>query len=299
MKQLKHFLESIDSDHTRRAYRTDLQRYFDHLHSGQGSQAVEDAEAADVQQFLNEMSREGLSESTRRRRFSAVRRLYDWLVDHEEASWNPARASSVSLDHDPTIDASPRFLSKEDLERVVAAAEAFSATRARDRAIVLVIIYGALRRGELAMLDIEDVRPLARHWVIDLPRGSSSRGGFVKIPSVVADAVQKTTATYDTDQGPLWQSFSNRNRGERLSPDALYKRVRRLGRAADLDGLDIETLRRSGLRLAAQSGARPDQIQMHARLQHPTSAHRYFAEETEASRLRNTAGDLLDLEIDE
>lgn len=297
MRQLEQFLDSIDSDHTRRAYQTDLGRYLNHLEGGQAERAVEDAEAADVQRFLDEMNREGLSESTRRRRFSAVRRFYDWLVEHGEASWNPARASSVSLDHTPNVDASPRFLSKEDLESVVAAAGGPSATGVRDRAIVLLIIYGALRRSELAALDIGDIRPLARHWVIDLPGNSGGRGGFVKIPSVVAEAVQKATDTYDSDQGALWQSFSNRNQGERLSPDALYKRVRHLGRIAGLDGLDIETLRRSGLRLAAQSGARPDQIQTHARLQHPTSTLRYFEAETGGSRLRNTAGDLLDLEI--
>lgn len=298
MKQLGQFLDNIDSDHTRRAYQTDLGEYISYLQDRKTEGATEDAEAADVEQFLANMSREGLAKSTRRRRLSAVRQFYDWLVERGEASWNPARASSVSLHDDSNVDASPRFLPKADLEKVVAAPETSSTTGVRDRALVLVIIYGALRRGELAALDIGDIRPLARHWVVDLPSRKSGRGGFVKVPSVVADAVQQAVATYDSDQGPLWQSFSNRNRGQRLSPDALYKRIRHLGRAAGLDGLDIETLRRSGLRLAAQSGARPDQIQAHARLQHPTSALRYFEAETKVSRLRNTAGDLLDLEVE-
>lgn len=298
MRALAPFLNELSSDHTRRAYKADLSRYLDHLQSRNPECTLEDATATDVQQFLDAMKQQGQSESTRRRRLSAVRRLYDWLVEKGDADRNPARASTVTLSREPEAETEPQFLSKDQLEHIVAAAGEASVTGPRDRAIVLVVIYGALRRGDLAALDIADVRPLARHWVVDLPGGPNSRGGFVKVPSLVADAVQRAVDTYDADEGPLWQSFSNRNRGQRMSPDALYKRVRRLGRAADVEGVDIETLRRSGLRLASKSGARLDQIQSHARLQHPTSALRYMEADARSVRLQNTAGDFLDLDVD-
>jgi site-specific recombinase XerD len=296
---LRPFLESFSSTHTRRAYKTDLNRYLEFLAGRNGDESFPDANAADVQQFITEMQNRGLSASTQRRRLSAIRRFYDWLVEQGAYPRNPARASTISLSEERGDDPDVRFLSRKELEQIVsAAAKSAGAAGMRDRAIVLAIIYGALRRTELAALNIRDVRPLSRHWVIDLPGQSSGRGGFVKIPSIVQEAVEQTVSLYETDQGPLWQSLSNRNRGQRMSPDALYKRVRRAGRAAGVETLSIEMLRRSGLRLAAQAGARLDQIQSHARLRHPASAIRYFDSSSTASRLRNTAGDLLDLQID-
>jgi hypothetical protein len=82
-----------------------------------------------------------------------------------------------------------------------------------------------------------------------------------------------------------------------MSPDAIYARIRELGRAADLGDISVEMLRRSGLQLASDAGARPKHIQKHARLESPQSIARYFDADPDGPRLQETAGDFLDLEV--
>ncbi|MFB6248421.1 MAG: hypothetical protein ABEL97_07620, partial [Salinibacter sp.] len=163
--------------------------------------------------------------------------------------------------------------------------------------LILVIVYGALRRTEVASLDVEDIRPLGRHWVLDLPVSTQPLGGYVRIPDAVAEQVQQLADRYGADGGPLWRSFSNRNRGERLTPDALYKIVRRVGQQAGIDALSIDVLRRSGLRLASAGGASLDQLRQHARLQTPASTAKYAVEDGDG-RLSSTVSDRIPLTLD-
>jgi site-specific recombinase XerC len=227
---------------------------------------------------------------------SALRRFFDWLAEQYSISGNPTRGITV-VDTSASEPSRSDFLSRQELETLVSVASEPSETGPRDRALVLTIVYASLRRGETAALNIEDVRPLGRHWVIDLPRTSTARGGYVKIPDLVATAVQNTAASYDADEGPLWRSFSNRNRGARMSPDALYKLVRRLGRKADVGPVDIEMLRQSGLRLASKAGARVTHLQDQARLEHRASAARYADGDESSARLEKSATDFLKLDV--
>jgi site-specific recombinase XerD len=298
MKLLSDFLKHLSSASTTRAYRTDLRKFIQFLDQDPDECRFEAVEATQVQAFLASLEQEELSISTRRRRLSAVRRFYDWLMETGVVQQNPARAPGVSLRSEDTEPSPTRFLSKEALEAVISRAGDLTRSGVRDQALILTIIYGSLRRSEVASLNIDHVRPLGRHWVIDLPSASPGRGGYVKIPRFVAEAVQNTVDQYETDDGPLWRSVSNRNRGGRMTPDAIYKRVRDIGDAAGVEGVDIELLRRSGLRLAFQAGARPSQIQEQARLEDLSSAARYFESEPDEARLQKTAGDFVKLDIE-
>ncbi|PSQ95761.1 MAG: integrase [Bacteroidetes bacterium SW_9_63_38] len=297
MSRLSTFIAQLSSDSTQRAYRTDLQKFTEFLGQAPADCRFEAVAPGEIQNFLHSMKQNELSMATRRRRLSAIRRFYDWLTESGFVHTNPARAPEVSLVSEETEGSTPRFLSKEDVEAIVEMAGKSSASGRRDQALILVIVYGSLRRSEVAALNVEDIRPLGRHWVIDLPSTSSGHGGYVKIPVFVAEAVEKVSNRYETDEGPLWRSFSNRNRGQRLTPDAIYKRIRSIGDAAGLESIDIELLRRSGLRLAFQAGAQPSQIQSQARLHAMSSVARYLEEPGEA-RLQTTAGDFVKLDVE-
>lgn len=295
---LSTFLGTLDSEHTRRAYKTDLTTFFEFLAGKSADLDVESVTSGNIQAFLSDMRSNDLAYATRRRRVTAIRRFYDWLERQDEVSHNPGRSADVQVRKSGEAKDQSRFLNKAELEKLVDTAGKRPMTGPRDQALILVIVYAALRRGEAAALNIDHVRPLGRHWVIDVPSASEGRGGFVKIPDLAANAVQRAVETYANDSGPLWRSYSNRNRGERMSPDALYKCVRALGEDADLGPISIELLRRSGLRLASASGANPSQVQSHARLQDATSVVRYFQSESENPRLKTTAADFVELDVD-
>lgn len=298
MEYVSDFVSTLEAKHTQRAYQTDLNKFFSHIAENASGVDPESVDSDDIQKFLHAMREKGLSYSTRRRRLSAIRRFYDWLDKQNVVSRNPARGADIRLRDDEDEKKTGRFLEKEELEKLIATAGESPIRGRRDQALVLVILYAALRRGEAAALNVEHVRPLGRHWVVDVPSPSGTRGGFVKIPDLAATAVQRLVDTYEDPNGPLWRSSSNRNHGERMSPDAIYKCIRAIGENAALGAVDVETLRRSGLRLASQSGARPAQIQSHARLQDSASAVKYFDMEPEEARLNSSAADFVDLAVE-
>lgn len=298
MNLLSPFLNDLSSDHTRRAYETDLGRLQRHLTASGTNLSLEDATEEHLVSFLQNMKAQDLSLSTQRRRMAAIRRFYDWLVDHDRRTTNPARGRKLEIAQEESDPEGPRFLSREEVEALLASVPTDTEAGQRDRAILLVPIYAALRRSELASLDVEDVRPLGRHWIIDSSTQSRSRGGYVKIPDVVAQVIQNVIALYEDETGPLWRSFSNRNYGERMSPDALYKVVRRAGTRANLRNLDIDTLRRTGLCLAAKNGATLRQITDHARATNASSFARYVETVPSTSRFQDSPADYIDLSID-
>lgn len=289
---LQHFLATLNSDHTKRAYRADIYKFF-------GNRSVDEemirkVDPEDVQQFLQAMEEEGHAASTQQRRLTALRRFFDWLSQQEILTASPIRGTGIQISTSESSTETLRVLSEEEIRLLIKTAKQQRSTGVRDYALLLTILYGALRRSDVAKLDVEDVRPLGRHWILDL----DSIGAYVKIPDIVVDAIETMKATYDISSGPLWRSFSNRNKGERLSPDAIYKVVRRTAQEADLGDLNIDTLRRTGLHHALQGGARLPQIQAHGRLTHSASAASYFDSSRRRGSLHESAVDCIDIDIE-
>lgn len=283
------FLETLASEHTRRAYRTDLRRVFgnDSIHEND----VQDFGPEKIELCLRTMEQEGKSVSTRRRQLAALRRFFDWLEDRGEVLRNPARSSKVtSIDTESGAD-DRRTLTKEEIEHLVSVAGTAARTGPRDRALLLTVIFGALRRSDVAGLAVRDVRPLGEHWILDL-----GAQGYVRVPEVVVEAIEVMRDTYEITGGSLWHSLSNRNRGDALSPDAIYQAVRRMGKQASLGAINIDTLRRSGLRLALKGGADLPTIQAHGRIKRARSAATYV---DDASRgpLQESATEWIDLDL--
>lgn len=298
MNLSERFLAQFNSEQTRRAYAHDLDQFFQFLNRSP-SEIVDSMalDRSDLQSFVNEMREKDLSVATQRRRVSAVRRFYDWLRERGTIGHNPIQGRVEFREPNSTTasDSEP-FLTRDAIQSILDALERDTVRGRRDYALVTLILFAALRRSEAAVLDVGDVRPLSRHWIVDLPPNGRGHGGYVPIPDEVAEAVQELVDTYESGDGPLWRSLSPQNRGERLSPDALYKTVRRAGREANVEGVTIERLRQSGLRLASKGGATVDELRRHARLQTAASAVRYCAQ-TESSRLNSDVGTRIALDL--
>lgn len=297
---IKGFLDQLSSKHTRRAYRADLVDFFgtDDLQEAQ----VAAVTASAVRSHLRSLRADDKSISTLRRRLSALRQFYDWLMDRRAVDRNPARECRIDLSQLSDAGKAPSGesfggLSATEVETLVQATEEAGASSTRDRGLILTILYGALRRAEAAAMNVEHVRPLGRHWIIDLPTGDGPASAYVKIPDTVVEAIDAVQSRYDIDQGPLWRSLSNRNRGARMTPDAIYKVIRRTGRAAGLGDLTVETLRQTGLYLALKGGATMQQVQVHARLQSAGSVERYTDPDEQSSRLDESAVNFVDLDL--
>ena len=293
MDLIDSFLEGISSQQTRRAYRTDLRRFFS---EGEvDTSLVQAIEPEGIQTFLRAMHRNDQSQSTQRRRLSALRRFFDWLIKQGDRTQNPARHPEVQLLR-PDSRSSSRTLTKDETEALIEAALEPTRTGLRDRALILTIVFGALRRHEVASLDVDDIRPLGRYWVLDL-QASQQHSGYVRIPETVVEAIEQMKDRYGIDRGRLWRSLSNRNRGTPMSPDAIYKVVRRVAGRAGLDAVSIDVLRRTGLQLALRGGADVPQVQAHGRLSDSSSAARLHDGEERSGRLGDSAVEYIDLDV--
>jgi len=295
------FAESIESEHTRRAYLRDVSTFAEWMGE------VVAVDPADVSRFVRHMQRSDLAVSTCRRRLSALRRFYDWLVEQGHVDDNPARTCRVDLQapSPPAVMSStdeasrhaPSPLTKSQIEALIRATADAGEADVRDRALLLTIVYGGLRRAEVAAMNAEHVRPLGRHSVIDLPAGDAWSSAYVKIPELVVDAIDAVQARYGIASGPLWRSLSNRNRGDRMTPDAIYKVVQRTADRAGLPKTNVETLRQAGFRLAIAAGATLQQVQLHARFQSIQSAERYARDAEASGRLQDGAVDFVKLDV--
>lgn len=291
------FLQQISAEHTRRAYRVDLERFF-------GEADIDDSDletvtTAMIQSFVRSMHERGRSESTQRRRIAALRRFFDWAVESGIRTTNPVRARQIGPIADSEAQTRTRALSKQNIRDLLDVAGRRARSGRRDQALILTIVYAALRRSEIAGLCVDDVRPLGRHWVIDLPGSTSSAGGYVRVPEVVIDTIEEMKAEYEIDDGALWRSVSNRNLGEPMSPDAIYKVVRSVGEDAEIDGVTIDRLRRTGLHLALRGGADVPTVQAHGRLKSASTAAALHENDDASGTLRKSAADFIDLQLDD
>lgn len=298
------YLQRFDREHTRRSYRTDLAQFF-------GTEYIDlelarEATFMHVNRHLEKLERQGLKSSTLRRRVAAIRGFYDWLLALEVVERNPADKNLIRrVRKTSRKDQTITFLTKSQAEDLLKATrwvwrrkdgdrvKKENPAHLRDRALIMVLVHCVLRRSEAAAMDVEHIRPLGHYWVVDLPQAKGGSDQYVKIPAHVVETIDRMRAHYDINSGALWRSLSNRNRGERLTPDAIYKIVKRTAKRAGLPDIGAHALRHTGCTLAIDSGASIQQVQTHARHRDIDTTMTYVHQR---NKLRDSAADHIRLD---
>lgn len=127
----------------------------------------------------------------------------------------------------------PRAITVEEQRRLLRIAER---ARARDRAIVVVLLYTGLRLAELVALDIGDLRMSARKGVVIVRSGKGDAYREVPLNALVRQvldewlAARKTEAVDESGERPLFVGRS----GRRLSKRSVDDVVRGLGKDAGM-----------------------------------------------------------------
>lgn len=286
------YLQRFDRAQTRRAYGNDLEQFF-------GTDEVDLALARratflHVNQHVAEMERAGLKPATLRRRIAAIRGFFDWLVALDLIEKNPAhRQLTRRVRATNRTDRTILFLTAEQANRLLAAADEAGEAAVRDRALITTLLHCVLRRSEAAAMDHHHVRPLGHYWVLDLPQAKGGSDQFVKVPAHVVEAVERVRTVYGHDGGPVWRSLSNNSRGRRLSGKSIYNIVRRTAQRAGLPDVGAHALRHTGCTLAIEAGASLQQVQAHARHKNLETTMVYVHQR---DRLRDSAADYIHLD---
>jgi integrase/recombinase XerD len=211
---------------TLEAYRRDLRRLA--RFAAPTGRAVESLTRADLEAFVREAMRAGLSPTSVARLVAAVRSFYRFLRLIGAVPANPAEDL-----HAPRLLAPlPRFLSSDEVDAILAAPDVDSPRGLRDRALLEVLYATGLRVSELVGLRLSDVH-LDQAYVQCLGKGGKQR--IVPLGEEAADWARRYIATgrralMRARESP-WLFLSARG-GRRLSRLGCWKLLKEYGRRA-------------------------------------------------------------------
>lgn len=120
----------------------------------------------------------------------------------------------------------------------------------RDLALVALLARAGLRRSEAVDLDLEDVRPLedqAAEAEVLVQSGKGRKGRLVPLAGGAATAVERWMEVRGEEPGPLLCPVRKGGAIEvrRLTPQAIYNRLRRRAEEAGLENFSPHDLRRT------------------------------------------------------
>lgn len=198
---IESFLEMLSAERGARAntldaYARDLDDARTHVRGALGSASAEAIEA-----YVAELARRGLSPATARRRISALRQFYHFLLQENVRADDP----TSRLDAPKRARSLPKTLSVEEIERLIEAAET-----PRDKALIELLYGAGLRVSELVSLPLRTApRPGQEHMIIE------GKGGKERLVALGRPALAALEAHLATRTGALPKNEAQREKAQR------------------------------------------------------------------------------------
>lgn len=169
--------------------------------------ALAQASADTIEAYVAGLARRGLSPATARRRISALRQFFHFLLQENLRGDDP----TARLDAPKRARALPKTLSVDEIERLIAAAE-----NARDKAIIELLYGAGLRVSELVSLPLRAApRPGQDHMIIE------GKGGKERLAALGRPALRALEAHLAARAGLLPENAAQREKAARwLFPSA-------------------------------------------------------------------------------
>jgi site-specific recombinase XerD len=286
------YLLRFDRPHTRRSYTNDLAQFF-------GSEIVtlrmaREVTFVHVNEHIQRLQDAGYKPATIQRRVSGLRGFFDWLMALDLIERNPADRQLIRrVSRNNKGERAITVLTRAQARLLIEATDLHGEAAPRDRAMLLTMLNGALRRSEVAAINLEDIRQISGYWVLDLPVTKGGVDQIVKLPENVVEAINLCCEAYDIRSGAVWRSLASNYRGGRLGERSIYNVVIKAAAHAGLtDTVGAHTLRHTACTLAIEGGATPQQVQAHARHKKLETTMVYVHQR---DRLRDNASDYIKL----
>ncbi|MCA1557863.1 MAG: site-specific tyrosine recombinase XerD [Acidobacteria bacterium] len=234
------------------SYRRDLTRLEEH--AGRTGKRVEELSRSDLRAWIANLSREGLAPRSVSRATSAVRGFYRFLMLDGHIKRHPAE----DLDTPQAGTHLPRFLSEDEMERLLAAPDTSSEEGLRDRAILELMYASGLRISELISLKTSDVDMdaglLSCHGKGSKERRIPIGKSAARWLELYRAARRRTTRTHDP------RLFVN-SLGAPLTRQRVWAAIKRVASRAGLENVSPHTLRHSFATHLMQRGADSRSVQ--------------------------------------
>ncbi|MEZ5995689.1 MAG: tyrosine recombinase [Hyphomonadaceae bacterium] len=198
---IESFLEMLSAERGARAntldaYARDLEDACAHVRAGLKNAAPQAIEA-----YVAGLAARGLSSATARRRISALRQFYRFLLEENVRGDDP----TSRLDAPKRARALPKTLSTEEIVRLIDAAGS-----ARDKALIELLYGAGLRVSELVSLPLRAApRPGQAHMIIE------GKGGKERMVALGAPALAALEAHLAARDAALPKSEAKREKAQR------------------------------------------------------------------------------------
>jgi integrase/recombinase XerD len=215
------------ADHTLESYARDLNQLV--RYAEKKGRAIEELDRHELDAFVRRMMETGLSPRSVGRMVAAVRGLYRFLAVDRRIPDNPAD----QLRGPRAWPSLPRFLSVEEVDRLIAQPDVSTPLGLRDRALIELLYATGMRVSELLSLGMGDIHIEGRYLTC-IGKGAKER----LVP--IGDAAAEWVARYVSTARPtlLGKPASKRlfvnARGGALSRVGFWKVLKAYGLAAGL-----------------------------------------------------------------
>lgn len=185
---------------------------------------------AHVIAWRDDLAGRGVSATTVRNRLSALASLFDYLCDSNAVTHNPVQG--VKRPPADNNEGKTPALGDHQARRLLAAPDANTLKGKRDRAILGVLLYHALRREELCKLKVRDFGQERRGVPHLKIHGKGGKIRYVPLhpaaSSLIADYLE-ASGHGDDENGSLFRPlhhWRDKVRCKAITPDGVYRLVR-------------------------------------------------------------------------
>ncbi|WP_348269478.1 site-specific integrase [Edaphobacter paludis] len=205
---------------------------------------------------------EALSPSTINVRLSAVRKM----VGEARRAGMIGQEQAASLTDIPNISQNGvrlgNWLTREQAKELLAVPDRSTLKGKRDYVILALLVGCALRRNELAGLDVETIQQREGRWVLADLEGKGRRIRTVAIPIWVKQGINAWMTAAGIEDGRLLRSVSKSGKinRETLSDWAVWSVVEQSSKQIGIEHFGAQDLRRTCAKLCRKSGGDLEQI---------------------------------------
>ena len=262
-------LDSLSSEHSRRAYTHALEEFFRWYQAG--AAAGGGFTKATVQRYRSDLEARELAPSLINLRLAAIKKLADEAADNSLLAPETAAAIGRVKGAKRLGVRAGNWLTKPQALELLGAPDPTTLKGKRDRVLLSLLLGCDLRRAELAQLELSDIAQREGRWVIIDLVGKHGRIRTVPMPSWAKAALDEWTQAAGISQGRVLRAI---NKGGRIShdsmtPQSVFETVVEYGEQIGLK-ITPHDLRRTFAKLAHQGRAALEQIQLslgHASIQ--------------------------------
>ena len=217
----RHLQAGRTSPHTRAAYRRALIRFSGFVREQLEMTDWTQVDVRAVELYLLHLGSAGLSPRTQAQHLAALRTFFDYLVQQEVITANPARLVTNPKQPQPL----PGALDVEQTQQLLSGFDD-SWEGIRDRAMMELLYASGMRVAELAGLTVADGRALVREGVVQVT-GKRNRTRRVYAGTPARQALEHWLVARDEHVRPDETALFINRQGTALSVRTMQARVRR------------------------------------------------------------------------